>query len=161
MQINFSAEDQKRTALLFWRDAYRLGVRIIFQEGQFKFLRSMNYNQRLDAFGGFGLFPADQVVEPSERLLRGVETHAECLRYWLFQKPPTQYAKFFYHLLTCDHELEPIEHHAAENGFDIRGVGMDGGYFLFYHGKREPVDGGRLRSVPPITSHIKEISLAN
>lgn len=152
--------DTLRSALNWWAHQYRLGVRITIGNGQFVFTRSMLPWQRMETFGKLGQFPKP-VELPALPVL---EAHAPALRLMLQQTAPPRYAPYFYHLLSKDHELDPIEDSAHQMLENILGIGCDGGYFLAYYG-RQPVapdqkERRNLAVLPPILARYAPLSFA-
>lgn len=149
-----------RPALYFWRDAYKAGIRITSNEHRFEFTLALSYWQRLSRFGAFGIFAEPEPAEPPQWVYAGLEDHEDSLRSLLQQEFPSQYKRFGGHLLLYEYELLHIEAHARRNGHHVQGVGLDGGYFLIYHGQCTPA---KLETTPrpisPILGHIMAISI--
>lgn len=152
--------DDLRPVLRFWTNAYKAGTRITVVPQGFTFTRALNYWQRIEKFGALGVFPESEPVEPPAWVYAGLEDHEDGLRVLLGQEFPDPYARFCAHLLLYEHELQYIEIHARRAGHHIGAVGVDGGYFLMYHGKCAPSQSvATQRPLPPILSHIRQLTL--
>lgn len=152
--------DELRPTLLFWTNAYKAGIRITAAPQGFTFTRALNYWQRIEKFGALGIFPEPEPVEPPAWVYAGLEDHEDGLKTLLDQKFPEPYTRFCAHLLLYEHELQYIEIHARRAGHHIGGAGVDGGYFLMYHGKCVLYQSVvTLQPLPSILSHIKQLSL--
>lgn len=56
--------DDLRPTLRFWANAYKAGIRITVALQGFAFTRALNYWQRIEGFGAFGVFLEPEPVEP-------------------------------------------------------------------------------------------------
>lgn len=139
-----------REVLSFWTNCYKAGVRIVMTDGRLFFWRSpIAPVMRIEATQAFGVFPDDTPAEPEPWMVDGVREFNGRLTALLSQNPPKQFARFFYHLLVLEHEAQHIEHAAMAGGHDVRAIAVNGGQFLVYGGKREPVQPKDSASVLP------------
>ena len=150
-----------RDALSFWVDCYKAGVRITMTDGRLYFWRSPIVPVcRIEAMQAFGVFPDDEPVAPQPWMVDGVREFNGRLTALLSQNPPKQFARFFYHLLVLEHEAQHIERAAMAGGHDVRAIAVNGGQFLVYGGKREPVQPKDSASVlPAILSNYRGIAI--
>ena len=152
--------DSTRSALRFWRTAYMAGVRITCDGDTFQFGKALNYWQRLQTFGAFGMFPKDEQVAPVDWISDGVAEHEGELRKLLLQPFPAPYQRFAAHVLTLDYEVRPIVRHAKMAGHDVGSIAMDGGHFLTYGGKCSPTkESYQVPALPAILNHVKELRI--
>lgn len=152
--------DITRTALRFWRSAYTAGIRITHNGDEYQFTKALNYWQRVEQFGAFGVFPKDEPVIVPEWVTEGIAKHDSELYRLLSQSFPSAYQRFAAHVLTLDFEVKPVVRHARSAGFDVGSVAMDGGHFLICNGKCDRSnDTYQLPALPAILSHVKELRL--
>jgi hypothetical protein len=160
MEVNHTTpEKYVRPALDFWAQAYRAGVRITVASDGFSYGWVCTWQCRISEAQAFGVFPESKPVPPPEWIVEGTQKHAASLKTLLGQPVPKPYQRFANHLLLLDQELKPIEAHARRQGYQMRGAGVDGGYFLMYHGEC-PRHGEDYTPVTPnIISKYKGISI--
>lgn len=161
MTVNHTSLEQWhiRPAVAFWADAYRAGVRILWDGQQFAYLQAANWYQRLEMFGAFGLFADDEPATPAPWILDGIEQHETGLVIFLSQQFPKVYQRFAAHLLVLEHEVRPIEAHARRGGHLVASAGVNGGHVLMYRGKCEPSTHSYAPTLPPILGQYRSIAL--
>lgn len=151
-----------QSSIQAWANAYQAGYRIVKAKTGLQYFRAVSYWERIEQAGKFGIFPDDQSidVDPFDESLAGISPDDPGLLRFLKQRPPQPYKKFFWHLLTLDHEAMPIKVHALQSGIDLQIVGVNGGNVLLYAGKcKVPDILPRLAKMPPILKHIVPISI--
>jgi hypothetical protein len=104
------------TALCFWCDAYRSGVRITHNGTHFIY-HTVDW-LRIHHTKRFGLIEIAPCVPPAE-LIADVEASAEQLKALLSQTIPAGLDYWFFHPLSLDYEARPLVAMAAKIGVSV------------------------------------------
>lgn len=148
-------------ALRFWVATYQAGVRIVL-DGKDAFFHAVDGypNRRVVDTMAFGDFGEPALVKPAPELLQGLHSRKVHLLPFLKQQPPEAYRPFFWHLLTPEHEAEPLARHAACNGHRVAIMPVSGGCFLLHLGTCKPATvADKGSGVPGMFSEYKRLEI--